>query len=83
MVLLAGTCRYMLRLPITADKAVCANLHVQVAAAISPLHSSLAAVQQRLEELADAKQDRDKALTLDDVNMGVARAIDHGAPPAP
>jgi hypothetical protein len=28
----------------------------QVAAAISPLHSSLAAVQQRLEELSETKQ---------------------------
>ncbi|KAJ9518243.1 hypothetical protein QJQ45_010149 [Haematococcus lacustris] len=53
------------------------SFNTQVAAAISPLHTSLASVQVRLEELSEKKQDRSSALTVDDVNAGVARAIDH------
>ncbi|GFH07255.1 uncharacterized protein HaLaN_02035, partial [Haematococcus lacustris] len=53
------------------------SFNTQVAAAISPLHTSLASVQVRLEELSEKKQDRSSALTVDDMNAGVARAIDH------
>eukprot|EP00197_Chlamydomonas_leiostraca_P010077 CAMPEP_0202877566 /NCGR_PEP_ID=MMETSP1391-20130828/30868_1 /ASSEMBLY_ACC=CAM_ASM_000867 /TAXON_ID=1034604 /ORGANISM="Chlamydomonas leiostraca, Strain SAG 11-49" /LENGTH=594 /DNA_ID=CAMNT_0049559623 /DNA_START=91 /DNA_END=1871 /DNA_ORIENTATION=+ len=53
------------------------SFNTQVAAAITPLHNSLAAVQLRLDELESKKQDKEAALTVEDVNAGVARAIDH------
>jgi len=53
------------------------SFNTQVAAAISPLHASLADVKMRLEDLSVKKQDVASAVTVEDVNVAVSRAIDH------
>ena len=37
----------------------------------------MANVQQQLQELQDHKQDKEDALTVQDVNAAAARAVDH------
>lgn len=53
------------------------SFNTQVAAALSPLHSSLGDVKVRLDELGQKKQDVATAVSLDDVNAAASRAIDH------
>lgn len=44
---------------------------------MNPLHNALAAATERLEALAGSKQDAASALRMTDVDMAVARAIEH------
>jgi len=53
------------------------SFNTQVAAAISPLHNTLMAVQLRTEEIMESKQDRATAITIEDVNVATSRAVDH------
>ncbi|KAG2498621.1 hypothetical protein HYH03_003368 [Edaphochlamys debaryana] len=53
------------------------SFNTQVAAALNPLHNALALAQERLESLAASKQDTASAIKAADVELGVARAIDH------
>ncbi|GAX79813.1 hypothetical protein CEUSTIGMA_g7253.t1 [Chlamydomonas eustigma] len=53
------------------------SFNTQVAAAISPLHNSMSDVKVRLEDLSNKKLDIIAAVSLDDVNTAVSRAIDH------
>ncbi|KAG2446925.1 hypothetical protein HYH02_008080 [Chlamydomonas schloesseri] len=53
------------------------SFNTQVAAAINPLHNALAAAAEKLEALSASKQDTAAAIKQADVELGVARAIEH------